>query len=126
MSAVVEQFAMFMQRRDAVEQGGIVDGVARPTWEELGESGQEAYIRDATAYVGALELLGMRRTIDAGFLREHKPSRWRSFSTDQEILRCCNQDFGPVVKRIKPGAPDAWDLWADHVAAASLEWSSGE
>lgn len=56
----VEQFAMFMQRRDAIEQGGIIDGVARPTWEELGEGGQEAYMRDAMAYVSALLRLGLR------------------------------------------------------------------
>ena len=50
---LVDQFAMFMQRRDAIEQGGIIDGVARPTWDELGVGGQEAYMRDALAYVGA-------------------------------------------------------------------------
>lgn len=57
--------------------------------------------------------------VDADFLRKHRPSRWRSFTTDQEVLRCCGQDFGPVAKRQKKGAPDAWDQWADHVAAAS-------
>ena len=56
----INQFAMFMQRRDAIEQGGIIDGVARPTWDELGEGGQEAYLRDAIAYVGAMVQLGLR------------------------------------------------------------------
>lgn len=57
--------------------------------------------------------------IDAAFLKHHKPSRWRSFTTEMEVLRCCGQDFGPVTRRPKRGDPDAWDLWADHVVAAS-------
>lgn len=59
--------------------------------------------------------------IDAAFLKEHKPSRWRSFTTDEAVLRCCGQDFGPVSKRRKRDTPDARDEWADHVAAASAK-----
>lgn len=54
-------------------------------------------------------------------LRDHEPSRWRAWTTDLEMLRCCGQDFGSMTRRPRKGAPTAWDAWADHVAAALAE-----
>ena len=49
----------------------------------------------------------------------HRPSRWRSFSNDAEILRCCGIDFGTATKKLKPGEDGgAWTSWSSHVAEA--------
>ena len=53
-----EQLAMFMAARDAHENGKWPDGLTHPTWEELGEPGQEAYRKDATTVVAAMVRLG--------------------------------------------------------------------
>lgn len=63
--------------------------------------------------------------IDAAFLKRHQPSRWRSFTTDEEVLRCCGQDFGPKTARQRKDAPSAWDLWADHVAESGGSSTGG-
>lgn len=52
------QLAMFMQARDAVRLGGIIDGVAHPTWAEVSLVGQEEYLADAGAALDAVEALG--------------------------------------------------------------------
>lgn len=51
--------------------------------------------------------------------KDHKPSRWRSFSNDNEILRCakCKTDFGRLTGKNHRNDPDPYDLWAEHVAA---------
>ncbi|MFV8049916.1 hypothetical protein [Mycobacterium sp. 48b] len=51
--------------------------------------------------------------------KNHKPSRWRSFSNDNEILRCanCKTDFGRLTGKPRRNDPDPYDLWAEHVAA---------
>jgi hypothetical protein len=52
----------------------------------------------------------------------HNPSRWRSFTNDNEILSCCGHDFGNATKRAKRGDNEqAWKDWAEHVAKAALE-----
>ena len=57
----VEQLAMFMQRRDAFDQGIVVNGNAHPTWEELaGLGGHESYLRDARAFIAAMTKLGWK------------------------------------------------------------------
>ena len=57
---VVGQFAMFMQARDAFDNGRDASGVIRPTWDEIGRPTQDAYLRDAMAYIDALVRLGFR------------------------------------------------------------------
>jgi hypothetical protein len=48
---------------------------------------------------------------------EHRPSRWRSFTNDAEILRCCGQDFGNPTKRLKRfDDGGAWLAFAGHLA----------
>jgi len=54
----IEQFAMFMQARDARLHGMRFDGVHHPTWEECGPIGQADYRRDADTYLTALRHLG--------------------------------------------------------------------
>jgi len=52
-------------------------------------------------------------------LREHRPSRWSSFTNDAEILRCCGTDFGNATRRLKRGDDGgAWEAFADHLADA--------
>lgn len=54
-----EQIAMFTAAREAVTHGRVDrDGVAHPTWEELGPMGQEAYLSEAVATVAAMCALG--------------------------------------------------------------------
>lgn len=54
----IAQLAMFMQGRDAHENGKWADGLTHPTWEEIGPAGQEAYVKDATALLRAIVHLG--------------------------------------------------------------------
>lgn len=50
----------------------------------------------------------------------HRPSRWRSFSNDNEVLRCCGQDFGNATRKARRGDDEqAWADWAAHVEAAA-------
>lgn len=51
------QLAMFMQRRDALQFGVVTDGVVTPSWEDTGPA-QEEYLAEATAFLGAVEVLG--------------------------------------------------------------------
>lgn len=54
----------------------------------------------------------------AEVLARHQPSRWRSFTNDNEILRCCGQDFGNATRKGKRGDDErGWDAWLAHVAA---------
>lgn len=53
-------------------------------------------------------------------LTSHRPSQWRSFTTEEIVYRCCGQDFGPVSRKRKRDAPDAYQLWAAHVAHAAI------
>lgn len=47
----------------------------------------------------------------------HQPSRWRSFTNDNEILRCCGQDFGNPTRKAKRGDSDtAWAAYSEHLA----------
>lgn len=57
----------------------------------------------------------MSYTLDQ--LMAHQPSRWRSFTTDQEFLRCCGQDWGSFKKKRKP-EEEAYAEWARHVSDA--------
>lgn len=56
--AVIEQVAMFTQRRDAMLHVSTVDGVAHPTWDECGPGAREEYLEDARQVVRALAHLG--------------------------------------------------------------------
>lgn len=47
----IEQLAMFMNARDAVESGTV-------RWPDLDEVGREAYRKDAAAVVAAMRVLG--------------------------------------------------------------------
>lgn len=59
LEATVVQLAMFQQRLDAVEHGIVRDGVAHPTWDELGPlDGQEQYLTEARRIVEAMRVLG--------------------------------------------------------------------
>ncbi|MGO4298272.1 hypothetical protein [Glutamicibacter sp. MCAF14] len=50
-------------------------------------------------------------------LEAHKPSRWRSFTNENEILRCCGKDFGNATKKAKRGDGHlAWTEFNAHVA----------
>lgn len=52
-------------------------------------------------------------------LAAHKPTLWHSFTNENEILRCCGQDFGNATR--KPSRDDAdktWAAWSAHVAEA--------
>lgn len=58
------------------------------------------------------------RTVEA--LIAHRPSRWRSFTNDNEILRCCGLDFGNATRKCKRGDDElAWAQWAEHAARAA-------
>ncbi|WP_136054335.1 hypothetical protein [Microbacterium sp. K24] len=57
-AAVVEQIAMFTQKHDAIRYGSVVDGVAHPTWAELGPDAAEEYLADAERTVRAMVALG--------------------------------------------------------------------
>jgi hypothetical protein len=50
----------------------------------------------------------------AEVLRAHKPSRWRSFTNENEILRCCGKDFGNATR--KPSRDDSEKAWAEFAA----------
>lgn len=39
----------------------------------------------------------------AAALKAHQPSRWRSFTNENEILRCCGQDFGNATRKAVRG-----------------------
>lgn len=69
----IEQLAMFTQAIDARENGIIYDGVAHPTWEELGDvlDGREAYLKDAERTVRAMILLGWGPVYPDGVLYLH-------------------------------------------------------
>ncbi len=54
----ITQIAMFTAAREAATHGVVRDGVAHPTWEELGEMGQDAYLAEATTTVDAMIALG--------------------------------------------------------------------
>lgn len=54
----IEQIAIFTAAREAAMHGVVRDGTAHPTWEELGEMGQDAYLAEATATVDAMVALG--------------------------------------------------------------------
>lgn len=52
-------------------------------------------------------------------LARHRPSRWRSFTNDVEILRCCGQDFGNATRRATRGEDErTWAAWSAHVTVA--------
>jgi hypothetical protein len=55
----------------------------------------------------------MSETLD--HLLAHQPTRWRSFTTEQEFLRCCGKDWGSFKKKRKPDE-EAYPEWARHVA----------
>lgn len=55
---VVEQLAMLTQRADAYDNGTGPDGKMHPTWDELGEPGQEAYRAEALRTLRAVAHLG--------------------------------------------------------------------
>lgn len=45
------------------------------------------------------------------------PSRWRSFTNDNTILRCHGQDFGNATRKANRSDNErAWQEWATHVA----------
>lgn len=54
--------AMFMQAYDAREFGTTVDGVLHPTWEESGEFGRNDYLTDSRRIIGAMRLLGWKKS----------------------------------------------------------------
>ena len=70
--------------------------------------------------------------MDSGFLTleahlaKHRPTRWRSFSNDNEILRCCGQDFGRLTGKPKRTDPDPYALWAQHVAETYTKANAAE
>lgn len=73
-----------------------------------------------------LSLLEEPKVIDPlAVLLEHKPSRWRSFTNDVEILRCCGQDFGNYAKKPRRTDKSAYELWAAHVAEALADVEIG-
>lgn len=55
----------------------------------------------------------------AGIIAAHTPSRWRSFSNGNIVLRCCGQDFGNATKKPKQG--DVEKTYADHAAHVADE-----
>lgn len=106
---LVGQFAMYMQRRDAFEQGVVVDGVARPSWDELGEEGHTAYMRDAIAYVGALVQMGLRPETPATAHPDEREALRGVLTNvlsnatnypDRVQLRLLGQDMGPLTERV--------------------------
>lgn len=58
LAKVSEQIAMFTQKHDAIRYGSVVDGVAHPTWEELGPDAAAEYRADAERTVRAMVALG--------------------------------------------------------------------
>lgn len=58
LAMVAEQIAMFTQKHDAIRYGSVVDGVAHPTWEELGPDAAAEYRADAERTVRAMVALG--------------------------------------------------------------------
>ena len=52
------QIGMFTAQVEAAKYGEAREGVAHPTWEELGEMGQDAYLAEATTTVDAMIALG--------------------------------------------------------------------
>ena len=54
----VVQIAMFTAAREAVTHGVVTDGIAHPTWDELGEMGQDAYLAESQSTVDAMVALG--------------------------------------------------------------------
>jgi hypothetical protein len=67
---------------------------------------------------------GLQQARFAQVVCEHQPSRWRSITTELEVLSCCGQDFGPVARRPKKDDRTAWEAWADHLAGALAEVES--
>lgn len=53
-------------------------------------------------------------------LAAHRMTRWRSFSNDNEILRCaaCRRDFGRLTGKPRRTDPDLQDEWNAHLLDA--------
>ena len=52
-----ELLAQAMQRRDAAAYGAVIDGVAHPTWDEIGSPGRRDYLDDARFAIRALDVI---------------------------------------------------------------------
>ena len=62
----------------------------------------------------------------AEVIAAHTPSRWRSFSNDNTVLRCCGQDFGNATKKAKQGDDEkAYATHAAHVAEELIKAGYG-
>lgn len=106
-------------------QGGWTEREERIAGVLAAQEGTEASFRHRWK---ARDLIGsgaLEQVSVAEALYEHQPSRWRSITTELEVLRCCGEDFGPATRRPRKGEPTAWEAWANHVSAAIAEANRG-
>lgn len=79
----IEPFARFMQQRDArIFEVQGTDGNFQ-SWDEIGEMGQEEYVKDAEAYIKALDVIEAQLPPQhpefyCGKLISHSPHVWTS------------------------------------------------
>lgn len=53
----VFELARFMQARDAREYGSVIEGVIHPTWDEASDLGRDEYVKDAKAFLDAVDVI---------------------------------------------------------------------